>query len=91
MTLQSSFLGLVAGVLALPVGLLVASVLVFVINRRAFGWTLPFEPDPNLLWQTVALALSAALLVTGGGTACLALVAATTGGGVACEIDAGLS
>jgi putative ABC transport system permease protein len=62
LTLQSSFLGLVAGVLALPVGLLVASVLVFVINRRAFGWTLPFEPDPNLLWQTVALALSAALL-----------------------------
>lgn len=64
LTLQSGFLGLVAGLLALPVGLLTAAVLVFVINRRAFGWTLPFELDPGLLLQTVVLALLAALLAT---------------------------
>ena len=37
---QTGFMGLVAGVLALPVGTVLALVLIFVINRRSFGWTL---------------------------------------------------
>ena len=59
---QTGLMGLTAGLLALPVGLLVAGVLVYVINRRSFGWTLQFVVDPGTLLQAVILALAAALL-----------------------------
>jgi putative ABC transport system permease protein len=61
-SLQTNFMGFVAGLLAIPVGLALAAVLIFVINRRAFGWTLPFSVDPWILVQAVALAMLAALL-----------------------------
>lgn len=61
-SLQTGFIGAIAGLLALPVGLLLAAVLIFSINRRAFGWSLPFEVDPLLLLETLVLAILAALL-----------------------------
>ena len=61
-TAQTGLMGLLAGLLALPVGLMLASVLVFVINRRSFGWTLELEIMPGLLVQAVLLAVLAALL-----------------------------
>jgi putative ABC transport system permease protein len=59
---QTGFMGLVAGLLALPVGSALALVLIFVINRRSFGWTLQLEIAPALLVQAVLLALGASLL-----------------------------
>ena len=59
---QTGFMGLVAGLLALPVGGALALVLIFVINRRSFGWTLQLEIAPAILIQAVLLALGAALL-----------------------------
>jgi putative ABC transport system permease protein len=59
---QTGFMGAAAGLLALPTGVLLAAVLIFVINRRAFGWSLPFQVDPGLLLETLALAIIAALL-----------------------------
>jgi putative ABC transport system permease protein len=59
---QTGFMGLVAGLLALPVGSVLALVLIFVINRRSFGWTLQVEIAPAILGQAVLLALGAALL-----------------------------
>ncbi|MCB1770391.1 MAG: ABC transporter permease [Candidatus Competibacteraceae bacterium] len=61
-SLQTGFMGAAAGLLAIPTGLLLAAVLIFVINRRAFGWSLPFEANPLLLLETLALAICAALL-----------------------------
>ncbi|MDG4552733.1 MAG: ABC transporter permease [Candidatus Competibacter sp.] len=61
-SLQTGFMGAAAGLLALPTGLLLAAVLIFVINRRAFGWSLPFQVNPLLLLETLALAIGAALL-----------------------------
>jgi putative ABC transport system permease protein len=61
-SLQTGLMGAAAGLLALPTGILLAAVLVFAINRRAFGWTLPFQIDPGLLLETLALAVFAALL-----------------------------
>ena len=55
-------MGLLAGLLAVPGGLLLAWVLVFVINRRSFGWTMPIEPSPRILLQGVALSVLAAVL-----------------------------
>jgi putative ABC transport system permease protein len=59
---QSGLLGLLAGVFALPIGVAVAFVLVEVVNSRAFGWTLDFEVDSDVLLETVALAVLSALL-----------------------------
>jgi putative ABC transport system permease protein len=59
---QTGFMGLVAGLLALPVGGALALVLIDVINRRSFGWTLQLEIAPAILLQAVALAVGAALL-----------------------------
>lgn len=61
-SLQTGFMGAAAGLLALPTGILLAAVLIFVINRRAFGWSLPFQVEPGLLLETLALAICAALL-----------------------------
>lgn len=59
---QTGLMGFTAGLLALPVGLLVAIVLVYVINRRSFGWTLRIEYPPEVFVQALLLALLAALL-----------------------------
>ena len=60
--LQTGLMGAMAGLAAIPTGLLLAAVLIFVINRRAFGWSLPFEVSPWLLLETVGLAILAALV-----------------------------
>ncbi|MDH3411554.1 MAG: FtsX-like permease family protein [Gammaproteobacteria bacterium] len=59
---QTGVLGLVAGLLALPLGVLLSLMLVEVINRRSFGWSMSFEVDPALLGNALALSLCAALL-----------------------------
>jgi putative ABC transport system permease protein len=59
---QTGLMGLVAGLLAIPVGLVLADILVLVINRRSFGWTLQLSVAPGALVQAVALAVGAALL-----------------------------
>ena len=59
---QTGLMGVWAGVLALPLGLALAAVLVFVVNVRSFGWTLAFAVSPAVLVQAVALAVGAALL-----------------------------
>ncbi|HEY1014168.1 MAG TPA: ABC transporter permease [Herpetosiphonaceae bacterium] len=59
---QTGLMGLTAGLLALPVGMILAVVLIFVINKRSFGWTLRLDLDPGLLLQALLVALVAALL-----------------------------
>lgn len=59
---ESAVIGLVAGVLAVPLGAAQALVLIRFINRRSFGWTMQTFVDPWILLQAVALALAASLL-----------------------------
>jgi putative ABC transport system permease protein len=61
-TAQTGLMGALAGLLAVPCGLALAGVLIFVINRRSFGWTMPLDPSPVILFQAVALSIAAALL-----------------------------
>jgi putative ABC transport system permease protein len=61
-TTQTGFLGLIAGVLSIPLGIVMAGILVYVINLRSFGWTLQFQVTPDVLFQAVFLAFFAALL-----------------------------
>jgi putative ABC transport system permease protein len=59
---ETTLIGTVAGLLSLPLGILQAFVLIYVVNRRSFGWTMEPAIDPVLLLQAVALSLTAALL-----------------------------
>ncbi len=59
---QSGTMGLLAGLLALPLGLLMAHVLIHVINRRAFGWTLVETLPATAAVEGIILALVAALV-----------------------------
>jgi putative ABC transport system permease protein len=59
---QTSLIGLTSGLLAVPLGLALALVLVHVINRRSFGWTLDLSLEPALFAQALAVALAAAVL-----------------------------
>ena len=59
---ETGLMGLVAGLLAIPVGFIVAYVLIFVVYQRSFGWTMAFYSDSGVLYQGVALAFVAALL-----------------------------
>lgn len=61
-TTQTGLMGLVAGLLAAPLGVLLATLLIHVINKRSFGWTLFMDVSPGILLQAILLALAAALL-----------------------------
>ena len=54
--------GLAAGLLALPMGLMLSYVLIFVINQRSFGWTLQMQVAADPFLQAFAIAVLAALL-----------------------------
>lgn len=60
--LQTGLLGLAAGLLALPLGLMQGLMLIHVVNYRAFGWTLETVLDPWLISQPILLAIPTALL-----------------------------
>ncbi|MEW6281280.1 MAG: ABC transporter permease [Candidatus Eremiobacterota bacterium] len=61
---RTAWMGLAAGLLAMPLGVLQALGMIYGINRRSFGWTLQMEVDPWLLLQALGLALGAALLAS---------------------------
>jgi putative ABC transport system permease protein len=61
-SLQTGLLGLLAGLFALPLGVGLAAILVYVINQRSFGWTLQLAVTPSVLMQALLLALVAAAL-----------------------------
>lgn len=59
---QTGLLGLASGLIAIPVGVVLAALLVFVINERAFGWSMSLQVQPGVLAGGLLLALAAALL-----------------------------
>jgi putative ABC transport system permease protein len=61
-TTQTGVLGLIAGLLAVPTGLALAVIMIEVVNRRSFGWTLDMQVGGGLLLQAVGLAVAGALL-----------------------------
>ena len=59
-TLQSGLIGLLSGLAALPLGLLMAWVLIDVINRRSFGWQMDISIEPAFLFTALGLSIGAA-------------------------------
>jgi putative ABC transport system permease protein len=60
--METGLMGMVAGLLAMPTGFALALVLIFIINRRSFGWTMQLYADPRVFLQALGLAIIAALL-----------------------------
>ena len=59
---ETGLLGLVAGLIAIPVGCLITALLILVINRRSFGWTMELHFSADVVLQGMVLGLAAALL-----------------------------
>jgi putative ABC transport system permease protein len=60
--LESGLMGAAAGLLAVPTGYALCLILVYIINRRSFGWTLQLALTPEPFLQAFGVALAAALL-----------------------------
>ena len=61
-SLETGLMGAVAGLLAMPTGLVLALILIYIINRRSFGWTLQLQLSPEPFIQALIVAVVAALL-----------------------------
>ncbi len=60
--LETGLMGAVAGLLAMPTGLALSCILIYIINRRSFGWTLQMRVEPAPFIMALAIAVIAALL-----------------------------
>lgn len=60
--LETGLMGGVAGILAMPTGFVLSLILIYIINRRAFGWTLQLEMAAAPFAQALGMAVLAALL-----------------------------
>jgi putative ABC transport system permease protein len=60
--LETGLMGAVAGLLAMPTGYILAVILVNIINRRSFGWTLQMQVESWPFMQAFLVAVSASLL-----------------------------
>ena len=59
---EAAYLGLIGAVLGVAGGLLLALLLIRVINKQSFGWTIQMTVPGGLILQAVGLALTAALV-----------------------------
>jgi len=59
---ESGMLGLIGATLGAAAGLVLALLLVHVINRQFFGWTIRFHAEPAVFVQAVALVVVTALV-----------------------------
>ena len=60
--LETGLMGAVAGILAMPTGYALSLILVYIINRRSFGWTLQMQIQWEPFISALVLSVSAALL-----------------------------
>ena len=59
---QTGLIGLLAGLLSIPLGLLMAEILIEVINRRSFGWSMLHQIPSGVILEAMLLAIFAAVL-----------------------------
>lgn len=59
---QTALMGIIAGLLALPLGWIMAEILIHVINLRSFGWSMERQLPTTAIPETLIIAIGAALL-----------------------------
>lgn len=62
--IESGLIGFIATVAAVPTGVMLSLVLIYVINARSFGWSMQFHIPGGIFIKVLALALTASLLAT---------------------------
>ena len=60
--LETGLIGSTAGLIAMPMGFVLAAILIYIINLRSFGWSLEMQLRPEHFVQAFLVALGAALL-----------------------------
>ncbi|NDJ52826.1 MAG: ABC transporter permease [Chloroflexi bacterium] len=60
--IETGLMGAVAGLLAMPTGFALSLILIYIINRRSFGWTLQLQFDAWPFVAALLVAVTAALL-----------------------------
>jgi putative ABC transport system permease protein len=60
--LETALMGLTAGLMSMPLGLVLAIILIYVINLRSFGWSLQLHLNPGIFLMALVVAMVAALL-----------------------------
>ncbi len=61
-TAQTTTMGILAAIIAIPLGLVLAYCLIFVINLRSFGWTMNMIIDHVVLLQAIIISVLAAVI-----------------------------
>jgi putative ABC transport system permease protein len=59
---QTSVMGLFTGLFAVPTGIVISLILIYVINLRSFGWTIQLNIQWWYLLQGILISLAAATL-----------------------------
>lgn len=60
--LEAQLMGMVSFFLGSASGILLSLVLIYVINKQSFGWTIQFFPIPSVFIQSIVLVIVAAFL-----------------------------
>lgn len=60
--LEAQLMGMVSFFLGSASGILLSLVLIYVINKQSFGWTIQFFPIPSVFIQSIVLVIAAAFL-----------------------------
>jgi putative ABC transport system permease protein len=60
--IKTGLMGAIAGGLAMPLGYVLAWILIYVINVRSFGWTLQMQLQSGYFLQAFTVAVVAAIL-----------------------------
>ena len=61
-SIETGLMGSIAAILSIPIGVALAWVLIEIINRRSFGWSMQFSVTADVLGQAVLLAIGSALV-----------------------------
>jgi len=60
--LETGLMGMIAGILAMPTGYILAWILIQIINKRSFGWTLIMQLDSTPFLFALFLSIVASIL-----------------------------
>jgi len=60
--METGLMGATAGVFSWPVGVIMATVLIYVINLRSFGWTIQMALEPSVFIEALILGILAAVM-----------------------------
>ena len=64
MAFQTGFMGIISGLFSIPLGIIMAVVLIFVINLRSFGWSMALSISPTSIIEAMAIAVVTSLLAS---------------------------